>query len=788
MKSRIIGFIILIGALVFLGIPSNILSANFETDTRDTQWISNYDDRIANDFGGIFHDSLYASNDIHIAAGLHTDVYNPNDATVNHYNGLIASYDVQGNLLNSLELKGPNGSKSLFNSVIELKNGNFIAVGVNHSGTIEESGKAVIFDSNLNVISSIDFVSTQNDYTFVTFLDVKNTGSGLLITGTITHNDTEMIEMASFIFDYNLNLIEEASHGNEFQGSSLSNLNLILDNSVIGNIETNGSNKFVLVPPQSGKISSNTQTHTLVQNDGYAMDAIINSDGNIVVLVALDDGTYHIRQFDSSRTALSDLPISLDGATYKNITLHEDNTYVVSGEKNGKMHYVITDGVTSSEHTYNTAGIIENTVSLENGALVSVGYNYDSFLAIIMKSSPKYTVNFDGGEEPLSIPNQEIFKGGLVTKPADPQGLTGSFLGWFTDEKLTTPYDFNSEVNESMTLYAKWGVIEMILDHDGNIDPNLAPEDSVIWINVTRRSEIMWGSFQLQVGQAPSLTPLGQELGVKFEGYELVDANLPNLLMPGDIIDQTMVDLTQYPQGGNLVVKAVYSRPSYTVTIKDTVDDAGEAYTVYHGEKLSTLNHTPINDGFVFNGYTEALNGDAFNMDQAIVKDVTLIGNWTKVTQPVQNLQSKITWVGGSEPRPSLTLNLLANDKLVGTQTVLTGTTNVEWIDLSIDDASGNKIVYTVKADDIVAYDISYQDLDVTLTHNPTPNPNPQPPVQEEKPINPNAPQIETTPDPEVGELPQTGVANDATMELNLVLLGGVILILRKKKQAKASK
>ncbi len=60
------------------------------------------------------------------------------------------------------------------------------------------------------------------------------------------------------------------------------------------------------------------------------------------------------------------------------------------------------------------------------------------------------TFNSDGG---TSIQNQIIKMGEKVSKPDDPTKENNTFLGWYLNDAL---YDFNAEVNENITIIAKW--------------------------------------------------------------------------------------------------------------------------------------------------------------------------------------------------------------------------------------------------------------------------------------------------------------------------------------------
>lgn len=63
------------------------------------------------------------------------------------------------------------------------------------------------------------------------------------------------------------------------------------------------------------------------------------------------------------------------------------------------------------------------------------------------------TFNSNGGSEVVS---QTVDKGAKVTAPGNPTKEGFTFGGWFTDEALTAPYNFESAVTDNLTLYAKW--------------------------------------------------------------------------------------------------------------------------------------------------------------------------------------------------------------------------------------------------------------------------------------------------------------------------------------------
>lgn len=104
------------------------------------------------------------------------------------------------------------------------------------------------------------------------------------------------------------------------------------------------------------------------------------------MLVVENDDTYRLRHFDSSLNPLSDIAVDFKDANYTSLSDHENSTYVVSGSENDFMHYLITDGSQTASYTDSLAGIIETSLSVSNGGLISVGYRYTDSYATIMKT------------------------------------------------------------------------------------------------------------------------------------------------------------------------------------------------------------------------------------------------------------------------------------------------------------------------------------------------------------------------------------------------------------------
>lgn len=85
------------------------------------------------------------------------------------------------------------------------------------------------------------------------------------------------------------------------------------------------------------------------------------------------------------------------------------------------------------------------------------GYGRACLVGPVTVSPPDtHTVTFEtnGGSAVASV---QVQNGGKVTRPADPVRAGWSFLGWYQDAALTTPWNFDADtVTGPITLYAGW--------------------------------------------------------------------------------------------------------------------------------------------------------------------------------------------------------------------------------------------------------------------------------------------------------------------------------------------
>ena len=155
----------------------------------------------------------------------------------------------------------------------------------------------------------------------------------------------------------------------------------------------------------------------------------------------------------------------VDGGAVKNVTIEavydvENDTYLVTfPELDVADGYKLTgwqgDGLDTYEwepETNQLAGV-EDMVTADGTMTIMAVIVADEPVNPPVEETFTVTFNTNGGSE---VPAQEVKSGETATEPADPTKDGYNFKGWFTDEALTSEYDFSTPVTSDITLYAKW--------------------------------------------------------------------------------------------------------------------------------------------------------------------------------------------------------------------------------------------------------------------------------------------------------------------------------------------
>ena len=108
---------------------------------------------------------------------------------------------------------------------------------------------------------------------------------------------------------------------------------------------------------------------------------------------------------------------------------------------------------------------VTNMLKLPKGTVRVKNFVWDDFVNLntvqkeevidIEKEEVYLNVSFNsnGGSK---VETQSIKKNGKAIRPENPTRTGYDFVGWYEDEALTKPFDFNTLITDSVTLYAKW--------------------------------------------------------------------------------------------------------------------------------------------------------------------------------------------------------------------------------------------------------------------------------------------------------------------------------------------
>jgi len=128
-------------------------------------------------------------------------------------------------------------------------------------------------------------------------------------------------------------------------------------------------------------------------------------------------------------------------------------TYLLNGSKDD------TDGTLTWKQTL-TGGNKQDYPSFVGKPVVKVDETY---------KNPNHTVTFEMNGCGEAIDSQTVPDGGTATKPTAPTDSELIFMGWYTDEALTTPYDFTTEITADTTIYAKWQALGVKIVDGANV-------------------------------------------------------------------------------------------------------------------------------------------------------------------------------------------------------------------------------------------------------------------------------------------------------------------------------
>ena len=137
---------------------------------------------------------------------------------------------------------------------------------------------------------------------------------------------------------------------------------------------------------------------------------------------------------------------TISGGTFKDQVSNRGGGRISGGTFNGAVNNY--DGVI-------IGGTFNQTVYSDNIGMIEGGVFYGGISGggDINSSCCSVTFKNEGSDYAVEI----VKKGSKAAKPIEPDAPEGMvFASWYLDEELKTPYDFESEVKDNITLYAGW--------------------------------------------------------------------------------------------------------------------------------------------------------------------------------------------------------------------------------------------------------------------------------------------------------------------------------------------
>ncbi len=238
----------------------------------------------------------------------------------------------------------------------------------------------------------------------------------------------------------------------------------------------------------------------------FNANAGLTIDLNKTNVVLDDNGTEETEDDTYVLTSVAEgesLPLAGDGA--ENYTAPE--TMLLKVSQVGELVLaVVTDGGTVNGHieglgsylagvTVTLTAVPEGNYKFKNWLMNGEEYEGEATIEFVLEEDVEFTAEFKKGKVASVVgggststrtvtfvideKNSEkvtVDQGEKVKAPADPELEGYTFEGWFTDKACTKSYDFNTKVNSSITLYAKFVAIE----EEPEEDPTEEPEE---WTN-----------------------------------------------------------------------------------------------------------------------------------------------------------------------------------------------------------------------------------------------------------------------------------------------------------------
>lgn len=208
------------------------------------------------------------------------------------------------------------------------------------------------------------------------------------------------------------------------------------------------------------------------------------------------------------------------------------------------------------------------------------------------------TVTFDVNGHGTAPDPQTVDIDTKAVKPTDPAQTGWRFDGWYTDKGCTVAYDFDKEVTEDITLYAKWVKTVTVTYHVGSY--GTAPDSQTV-----------------DAGKKFTRPADPVDSRAIFQGW-YTDENYTTAYDFGSAVETDLNLYAKWKDGYRVVFQTAYG----TAPAEQKVALNGKA----------TKPADPTATGYIFKGwYTSQLYTAEFDFNTPITADTTLYAKWNEI-------------------------------------------------------------------------------------------------------------------------------------------------------------
>jgi len=288
-----------------------------------------------------------------------------------------------------------------------------------------------------------------------------------------------------------------------------------------------------------------------------------------------------------------DDPINLEPTVYT-VTFETDGgTEIAVQSVNEGEKAVIPDPAPTKEY-YNFGGwYTDKACSTEFNFETAINSNITLYAKWIVEDG-KFEVKFDTAEGGSSVATQVLEENQKATKPADPTREHYKFDGWYADKEYTTLFDFDTELSQTTTIYAKWIAICTVTFSGADI-----PSQTV--------------ELGQKITKPDDPVPSGD---LHFGGWYINEDYTVQFDFDSPIVED----------------KTIYAKwlDSWIVTFSGA--SSIEPVSVKNNQKVTKPENPADTETQIFDGwYTDAAYTTPFDFDTKITKNTTIYAKWLPI-------------------------------------------------------------------------------------------------------------------------------------------------------------